>query len=101
MISSLAVVIALPIIVRASSGQNITKCTKIIDEDGEPLIGATMMIQGSATGAVADYDGNICITGRPTDIVIISFIGYPSFKIQLANIPKEFVFRVSTEQSED
>ncbi len=101
LISSLVVIIALPIIVKASSGQYITKCTVIVDESGEPLIGATMVIKGSQKGAVADYDGKICLTGSPKDIVIITFIGYPSYTMELASIPDKIVLGERFEPSED
>ncbi len=88
-ITSLLVIIGLPIIVKASSGQNITRCTIIVDENDEPLIGATMRIKGSTTVEMADYDGKICITGRPNDNVVITYIGYPSYTTELAKIPKK------------
>ncbi len=100
--ATLAILLVLPIIVKASSGQGITKCTTIVDENDVPIIGATMVIQGSmGIGSTSDYDGKICITGRPTDIVIITYIGHESYKIVLDKIPGKIVLSEDVDQLED
>jgi|GEM_PF-4102169 len=52
---------------------------KITDaEMGDELIGATVMLKGTTTGAAADLDGNYSITGIPagTYDIICQFISY-------------------------
>ena len=34
---------------------------KIVEVNGEPIIGATVKVKGSATGAVSDLDGNFTV----------------------------------------
>jgi len=50
---------------------------KVIDSEGEPLAGASIVVKGTTTGFITDFDGNYSITGVkfPTTIVV-SFIGY-------------------------
>ncbi len=61
----------------ALHAQNTIKA-KIIDENNEPLIGATALIQGTTKGAVSDLDGNVEITNVAdgTYTLKISFYGY-------------------------
>ncbi len=56
---------------------------KITDaETGEPLIGATVVVKGTATGVVADVNGNYSIEiPRGYNILTFSFIGYKSQEV--------------------
>ena len=42
----------------------------------EPITGATILIKGSTKGTVSDIDGNFALQAEPTDVLVISFIGY-------------------------
>ena len=33
---------------------------KVVDEQGEPVIGAAVLIEGTTTGSVTDVNGNFC-----------------------------------------
>ena len=46
------------------------------DESGEPLIGATVMVKGSAVGGSTDIDGNFAIKTKKGDVLVFSYIGY-------------------------
>ena len=48
----------------------------ISGDNGEPLIGASVLVQGTTTGTVTDNDGNFSITASNGDILLISYIGY-------------------------
>ena len=49
----------------------------ITDAQGEPIIGASVLIKGSKQGTVTDLDGNFSIANVPTKgAVVISYIGY-------------------------
>ena len=49
---------------------------RVLDADGEPLIGATILIKGTQTGTVADFDGNFSLTVKAGQQLQISFVGY-------------------------
>ena len=56
-----------------------TKTVKgtIIDESGEPLIGVSIVVKGTSTGTITDFNGNFSINlpaGRKE--LVISYIGY-------------------------
>jgi len=50
----------------------------ILDSDGEPLIGATVIVKGTTTGTVTEVDGSYTINAKPDDILVFSYIGYIS-----------------------
>lgn len=49
---------------------------KVVDANGEPVIGATVKVSGSDQGTVTDLNGNFAITAEPNATLEISFIGY-------------------------
>jgi TonB-linked SusC/RagA family outer membrane protein len=53
----------------------VTGC--VTDSKGEPIIGVSVMVKGSSTGAITDINGNYTITTDVTDpIMVYSYIGY-------------------------
>lgn len=60
----------------------------VLDENGEPIIGASIVTNGAKTGISTDYDGNFTIgNAKEGDKLTISYIGY---------IPKEVVINSNT-----
>ncbi len=50
---------------------------RVLDENNDPLPGASVVIQGSATGVASDFDGNFEIElPQGNEILEISYIGY-------------------------
>lgn len=50
---------------------------KIVDVNGEPLIGATIKVKGTSVGTVSNTDGQFSLSGVPTGSkLVISYIGY-------------------------
>ncbi len=62
--------------------QNITG--KVTDEMG-PLPGVNIVIKGTLTGTVTDFDGNYSLTANPTDTLLFSYIGYVNQQIVVGN----------------
>ncbi len=51
----------------------------VLDERGEPVIGASVVVKGSTTGTITDIDGNYTLSNVPeTSTLTISYIGYKS-----------------------
>ncbi|OAV45320.1 TonB-dependent receptor [Lewinella sp. 4G2] len=57
----------------------------ILDDTGFGLVGATVLVDGTTTGTVADLDGNFTIKASPEDVLIISFTGYATQRITVGN----------------
>jgi len=54
---------------------------KIVDEDGTPLIGVNVMVEGTANGTISDIDGSFTLDANPGDVLIISYVGYTEQRI--------------------
>ena len=57
--------------------QNIVKGT-VVDTTGEPIIGAAVMVAGTTTGSVTDFDGNFVIenVASKSGQLKITYVGY-------------------------
>ena len=56
----------------------------VTDEQGEPIIGANVVIQGTGTGTITDVEGNFKLASVTKGAVMeISFIGYISKTLQV------------------
>lgn len=53
---------------------------KVSDNLGNPIPGATILIEGTSTGVQTDLNGNYAITAEEGQTLIISFIGFKTFK---------------------
>ena len=48
------------------------------DENGVPLPGATVLVEGTQNGVSTDFDGNYSIDASSGDTLVFSFVGYTS-----------------------
>ena len=51
---------------------------RVVDSTGEPLIGATVLVEGTTNAAVTDIDGNFTINTTSNAKLVFSYIGYTS-----------------------
>ena len=56
--------------------QNQTFTGTVVDELGEPVIGATVTVEGTKNATVTDLDGNYKISAPTNAKLVISYIGY-------------------------
>lgn len=81
---------------REISGQVIDAVT------GEPLIGATVVIQGTTTGTTANVDGNFIIRASTGQTLVISYIGYITQNIPVTDqISLTVSLELSTEELDE
>ena len=55
----------------------------VTDENGIPLPGASVIVQGTNSGVVTDFDGNFSIETSIGETLVISFVGYASQSIMV------------------
>ena len=60
----------------AHAPQTITVKGQVVDQNGEPLVGATVKVKDSSTGAVTDIDGNFQISVPSNAVLVVSYVGY-------------------------
>lgn len=58
---------------------------RVVDSAGEPLIGATIMVEGTKDGAVTDIDGNFTINTTSKAKLVISYVGYTTQTIPVGD----------------
>lgn len=56
---------------------------KVVDAAGEPIIGASVLVKGSGTGAVTDMDGNFSVNAPTGSTLEVSFVGYTTQEIKV------------------
>ena len=54
-------------------------------ETGEGLPGVNILIKGTTSGTVTDFDGNYTLSTNETDILVVSFVGFLSQEILVGN----------------
>jgi len=62
---------------------NITVKGKIVDENGEPLIGATVQQKGTTNGIVTDMNGNFSLSVPSDATLTLSFVGFKSIEVSV------------------
>lgn len=63
--------------------QKVTVTGTVVDELGEPLIGATVMEKGTSTGTATDLDGNFQLSVNPDGTLVVSYIGYDAVEVPI------------------
>ena len=57
---------------------------KVIDEKGNPVIGAIVLVEGTDMGAVTDLDGNFILSvPSKEDILVVSYVGMATVKVKV------------------
>ena len=60
----------------------------VTDENGVPLPGATVLVEGTSNGVSTDFDGNYSINASSGDTLVFSFVGY-SNQSRFVSFPKK------------
>ncbi|SHM32631.1 TonB-linked outer membrane protein, SusC/RagA family [Salegentibacter salegens] len=75
----------LVLVVQITFAQERTITGTVVDEDGLPLPGVTVLIQGTNTGTQTDFDGNYSIPATQGDVLVYSFVGMQTAEYTVAN----------------
>lgn len=79
--------------------QNVVKITgQVVDSQGEPVIGATVVEKGTTNGIVTDLDGNFSLSVSSAGKIQISYVGFQTQEINIgANRSFKIVLKEDTE----
>jgi TonB-linked SusC/RagA family outer membrane protein len=58
---------------------------QIVDETGEPLIGATVSVKGSSAGTVTDANGNFTLPVSKGNVLVTTYLGYVSQQVTVTD----------------
>ena len=54
----------------------------VVDANGEPVIGASILVKGTTNGVITDIDGNFVLSNvAPTATLIVSYVGYATQEV--------------------
>lgn len=53
----------------------------VTDQSGGPLPGVTVIIKGSTSGTITDFDGKYTIAANSSDILVFSFVGMKTIEV--------------------
>ena len=70
-----------PTPVMAAVQQTVKANGQVVDQDGEPLIGATVKLKNATSGTVTDFDGNFSIDVPSNGVLVVSYVGYKDREI--------------------
>src|SRR5690606_1705881 len=59
----------------------------VTDENGVPLPGASVVVKGTTTGTVTDFDGKYSIDVVSTGTLVFSYIGYRTIEVAVSGNP--------------
>lgn len=63
--------------------QNIQVKGKVVDGKSEPIIGANVLVKGTANGMITDLDGNFDLEVPQNSTLVVSFIGYATQEVKV------------------
>ena len=66
-------------------GQSTITGTISSADDGQPIPGANIVVQGTNNGTSSDFDGNYIIEAGSDDVLIFSYLGYKTVTLTIGN----------------
>lgn len=76
---------ALCTVCTVASAQQVNVNGIVKDATGETVIGASVMVKGTKTGTVTDFDGKFHVECTPGATLVISYIGYQTQEVKAAD----------------
>lgn len=78
--------------------QNITVTGQVVDVTSEPIIGASVVVKGTANGTITNFDGKFTLSVQKGETLHISYIGYVAQDVKImGNQPVKVVMSEDTE----
>ena len=74
-------------------------CTGVVlDQNGESVIGASVVVKGTTNGGITGIDGDFIISNvKKGDVIVISFVGYAEQQIVWDGKPMKVILKEDTE----
>ena len=66
-----------------TQSQTIKVSGQVVDQEGEPLIGATVQLKGTQSGVITDMDGKFTIDAPANGTLVVSYVGFKDREIAI------------------
>ena len=81
-----------------STQQDNTCVGQVLDQKGETVIGASVIVKGTSNGTITDFDGNFTLNEVKTgDMIEISYVGYQTQVVQYDGKTLKITLKENTE----
>ena len=57
----------------------------VTDVQGEPMIGVSVMVDGTTNGTITDFDGRYTISADNNAVLVFSYLGYRTYRVKVEN----------------
>ncbi len=57
----------------------------VVDDNGDPAIGATIQVQGTTQGTVTDIDGSFTLSAPADGVLVISYVGFQTQEVPVSS----------------
>lgn len=81
--------------------QGWTTSGTVVDESGEPVIGATVLEKGTANGTQTDFDGKFTLKVKPNAKLLISYVGMTAQTVNAVNGNLNVTLKTDAQALED
>ena len=72
------------LLAHVSYGQGLTVSGKITDENGDAILGASILLKGTSTGTITDLDGMYTLNVNDgSGTLVFSYIGYETTEVPI------------------
>ena len=78
-----------------------TRSGVVLDENGEPVIGANVVVKGTTHGTITDLDGKFVLDVADGAIIQVSFIGYDTQELKADKATFTFKLKTSSEMLDE
>ena len=68
------------------------------ERSGEPLIGVSVLISGTSTGTITDFDGAVTVDASKGDVLVFSYVGYAGQEVKLGD-QFDLIIRMELDQN--
>ena len=65
----------------AQAQNNVNVTGTVVDENGEPMLGAGVVVKGTTTGTTVDFDGNFSLSAPVGSVLQIITVGYTTVEV--------------------
>jgi len=75
---------------------------QVVDERGDAIIGATVLVNGSKEGTLTDLDGNFSVRGKVGATLKISYVGFTPLEVKVKKLEgNRFIMKENSELLEE
>ncbi|WP_422359190.1 SusC/RagA family TonB-linked outer membrane protein [Reichenbachiella sp.] len=70
---------------------------KVVDPNGEPMIGVSVVVENTTNGSITDLDGNFSLTASKGDVLVVRMLGMKEQKLTVGNNSQKIRIRLQEE----